>query len=164
MQVNRCCKRGIKSQNMPEPCPFPRRKSMNMADLPHSHHEKTEPVSGDFMPHTANGSASCHTLHNADNRSQLRVVQSVFLSAVVAATFCTAMPRASASPVESTPTATASTATATRLRHKKTMLMVLESPTATSQQMAARVTTKAAAKKTSAQAAARREAQSSTRR
>lgn len=133
---------------------------MNMADLPHSHHEKTEPVSGDFMPHATNGSASCHTLHFTDGYSRFRGVQNVFLAAVVAAAFCAAMPRACASPAES---ATTSTATATRPRHKKTMLMVLESPTATSQQMAARVTTQIAAKKTSAQAAARRETQSSTR-
>jgi Flp pilus assembly secretin CpaC len=133
---------------------------MNMADLPHSHHEQTEPVSGDFMPHAANGSASCHTLHFTDGYSRFRGVQNVFLAAVVAAAFCAAVPRASASPAESAAT---STATATRPRHKKTMLMVLESPTATAQQMAARVTTRIAAKKTSAQAAARRETQSSTR-
>lgn len=133
---------------------------MNMADLPHSHHEKTEPVSGDFMPHAANGSASCHTLHFTDGYSRFRGVQNVFLAAVVAAAFCAAVPRASASPAESAAT---STATATRPRHKKTMLMVLESPTATSQQMAARVTTKVAAKKTSVKAAAGREAKSSTR-
>jgi len=133
---------------------------MNMADLPHSHHEKTEPVSGDFMPHAANGSASCHTLHFTDGYSRFRGVQNVFLAAVVAAAFCAAMPRAAASPAES---ATTSTATATRPVHKKTMLMVLESPTATSQQMAARVTTRLVAKKTSAKAAAGREAQSSTR-
>jgi len=131
---------------------------MNMADLPHSHHEQTEPVSGDFMPHAANGSASCHPLHFTDGYSRFRGVQNVFLAAVVAAAFCAAVPRASASPAES-----ATTSTATRPRHKKTMLMVLESPTATAQQMAARVTTQIAAKKTSAQAAAGREAKSSTR-
>lgn len=131
---------------------------MNMADLPHSHHEKTEPVSGDFMPHATNGSASCHTLHFTDGYSRFRGVQNVFLAAVVAAAFCTAMPRACASPAES-----ATTSTATRPAHQKTMLMVLESPTATSQQMAARVTTRVAAKKTSAKAAAGREAKSSTR-
>ena len=126
---------------------------MNMADLPHSHHATSEPVSGDFAPHHPNGSAPRHTLRFALGHSCFRGVQNVLLSTVVAAAFCSAMPVASAASVESATPATSTVA------HKKTTLMVLESPTATPQQMVARTN----AGKTSGGSTRRREAKSSTR-
>jgi hypothetical protein len=153
MQVNQYCKRGIKSQNMPTPFPFPRSKSMNMADLPHSHHATAQSVSGNFAPHHTNGSASRHTLRLTLGYSRFRGVQNAFLTAVVAAAFCSVAPLSSAASAEP---ATASTSTVVR---RKTTLMVLESPTATPQQMAARTN----AGKTSAGSTSSREVKSSPR-